>query len=122
GSRSCPRYGTANYSGAPRTARLTGTVSPPSLPGLTPQVGFTRLAARCNAELGQARVPMQSIFFFAQRPLRSGLTRGSSPRVTPENGQGVAKILRASESGTRAVRSAMIARTHGPDITTAGGS
>ncbi len=33
----------------------------PSLPGLTPQVGFTRLAALNNAELGQARVPVQSI-------------------------------------------------------------
>jgi hypothetical protein len=32
-----------------------------SLPGLTPQVGFTRLAALKNAELGQARVAMQSI-------------------------------------------------------------
>jgi len=42
---------------------MVGTVSPPSLPGLTPQVGFTRLAARNNAELGQARVPIQSIFF-----------------------------------------------------------
>ncbi len=32
-----------------------------SLPGLTPQVGLARLAALNNAELGQARVPMQSI-------------------------------------------------------------
>src|SRR2546428_9661849 len=31
----------------------------PSLPGLTPQVGFTRLAALKIAELGQARVPVQ---------------------------------------------------------------
>jgi hypothetical protein len=31
------------------------------LPGLTPQVGFTRLAAIKTAELGQARVPVQSI-------------------------------------------------------------
>ena len=31
---------------------VTATVSPPSLPGLTPQVGFTRLAACSNAELG----------------------------------------------------------------------
>ena len=35
--------------------------SAPSWPGLTPQVGFTRLAALNTAELGQARVPMQSI-------------------------------------------------------------
>src|SRR5262249_26287674 len=34
-----------------------------SLPGLTPQVGYTRLAAIKTAELGQARVPMQSIHF-----------------------------------------------------------
>src|SRR5881392_2651072 len=32
-----------------------------SLPGLTPQVGLARLAALNNAELGQARVPVQSI-------------------------------------------------------------
>jgi hypothetical protein len=42
---------------------MVGTASPSSLPGLTPQVGFTRLAAQRNAELGQARVPVQSIFF-----------------------------------------------------------
>jgi len=73
---------------------------------LTPQVGFTRLAARSNAELEQARVPVQSIFF-AKRVLRSGWTTelgftrvrislmrksdkirlaGSSPRVTPKDG------------------------------------
>src|SRR5229473_1227360 len=34
-----------------------------SLPGLTSQVGLARLAALNNAELGQARVPMQSIPF-----------------------------------------------------------
>jgi hypothetical protein len=33
----------------------------PSLPGLTPQVGQARLAAVNRPELGQARVPMQSI-------------------------------------------------------------
>src|SRR5215471_11680865 len=32
-----------------------------SLPGVTPQVGFTRLAARNSAQLGQARVAVQSI-------------------------------------------------------------
>jgi hypothetical protein len=32
-----------------------------SLPGLTPQVGFTRLAALNAAEHGQARVLVQSI-------------------------------------------------------------
>jgi hypothetical protein len=65
---------------------MVRTVSPSSLPGLTPQVGFARLAARSNAELGQARVPAQSIFF-AKTLLRRGWTRGSSPRVTPENGK-----------------------------------
>jgi hypothetical protein len=34
-----------------------------SLPGLTPQVGFTRLAAHNAAQLGQARVAVQSIIF-----------------------------------------------------------
>jgi putative ABC transport system substrate-binding protein len=34
-----------------------------SLPGLTPQVGLARLAALDSAELGRARVPVQSIFF-----------------------------------------------------------
>jgi hypothetical protein len=34
---------------------------PPSLLGLTPQVGFTRLAAHNAAQLGRARVAMQSI-------------------------------------------------------------
>jgi hypothetical protein len=34
-----------------------------SLPGLTPQVGFTRLAAHHIAQLGQARVAVQSITF-----------------------------------------------------------
>src|SRR5438067_12872718 len=34
--------------------------SAPSWPGLTPQVGFTRLAALNTAEVGQARLPMPS--------------------------------------------------------------
>src|SRR5262249_40687047 len=34
-----------------------------SLPGLTPQVGFTRFAAHNTAQLGQARVAVQSILF-----------------------------------------------------------
>jgi len=42
--------------------RLLGqSSSPASLPGLTPQVGSTRLAADNAAQLGQARVAMQSI-------------------------------------------------------------
>ena len=53
--------------------------SRPSLPGLTPQVGFTRLAARSNAELGQARVPVQSISFSQKR-----LAKKMDPRVKPE--------------------------------------
>src|SRR5262249_60873749 len=52
-----------------------------SLPGLTPQVGFTRLAAHYTAQLGRARVAVQSILF-ANKFLRRGWTRGSSPRVT----------------------------------------
>ena len=34
---------------------------PSSSPGLTPQVGFTRLVAHNTAQLGQARVAVQSI-------------------------------------------------------------
>jgi DNA helicase-2/ATP-dependent DNA helicase PcrA len=42
--------------------RLLGQSTPPtSLPGLTPQVGSTRLAAHDTAQPGQARVAMQSI-------------------------------------------------------------
>src|SRR5262249_61384096 len=62
--------------GAPREQQ-----SQSSLPGLTPQVGFIRLAAHYTAQLGRARVAMQSIFF-ARSLLRRGWTRGSSPRVT----------------------------------------
>jgi hypothetical protein len=36
-------------------------IHPSSLPGLTPEVGFTRLPAHNIAQLGQARVAMQSI-------------------------------------------------------------
>src|SRR5712692_487888 len=71
----------------------------PSLPGLTPQVGFTRLAALVGTDLGQARGPMQSIIFkstlFAKKmdarvkPGHDDLcealilaTMGSSPRMT----------------------------------------
>jgi hypothetical protein len=54
-----------------------------SLPGLTPQVGFTRLAAHYTAQLGRARVAVQSILF-AKKFLRRGWTRGSSPRVTED--------------------------------------
>src|SRR5260370_40532126 len=51
--------------------------STPSLPGLTPQVGFPRLAALNNAELGQARVRLQSI------PLRKKM----DARVKPAHDQ-----------------------------------
>src|ERR1700756_4695216 len=54
-----------------------------SLPGLRPQVGFTRLAAHYTAQLGQARVALQSILF-AKKFLRRRWTRESSPRVTEE--------------------------------------
>jgi hypothetical protein len=49
-----------------------------SLPGLTPQVGFTRLAAHNIAQLGQARVAVQSI------PLRKSLlAKKMDTRVKP---------------------------------------
>ena len=53
-------------------------LSAPSLPGLTPQVGFTRLAARRNAELGQARVPVQ-----CRSSSRKRLAKDTDPRVKP---------------------------------------
>src|SRR6202035_5356126 len=47
-----------------------------SLPGLTPQVGFTRLEALYyDADLGHARGPVQSILFARTRRWM----RGSSP-------------------------------------------
>src|SRR6202035_5030850 len=52
-----------------------------SLPGLTPQVGLARLAALNDAELGQARVPMQSINLRKNLSRRRWM-RGSSPRMT----------------------------------------
>jgi putative ABC transport system substrate-binding protein len=48
----------------------------PSLPGLTPQVGSTRLAALDNAKLGQARVSVQSIFFRKKKDARVKFTLG----------------------------------------------
>ena len=48
-----------------------------SLPGLTPQLGSTRVATLGSAKLGQARVPVQSIFF-ATSLFQNGWTRGSS--------------------------------------------
>src|SRR5262245_30609277 len=46
-----------------RSMKLCAYPSMPSLPGLTPQVGYTRLAAHKSAQLGQARVAMQSTLF-----------------------------------------------------------
>jgi hypothetical protein len=54
---------------------------PPSLPGLTPQVGFTRLAADNTAQLGQARVAVQSIDL-RKDVLRRRWMPGSSPGMT----------------------------------------
>src|SRR5262249_26609909 len=48
---------------------------------LRAHLGFTRLAAHHTAQLGQARVAVQSILF-AKKFLRRRWTRGSSPRVT----------------------------------------
>src|SRR6266567_1755714 len=63
-----------------------------SLPGLTPQVGFTRLAAHNSAQLGQARVAMQSIHLrkdFLRRKMDarviSAFTRVHSPSKTGVN-------------------------------------
>src|SRR3989442_1894930 len=62
------------------------TNSNSSLPGLTPQVGFTRLAADNTAQLGQARVAVQSINL-CKELLRSRWMRGSSPRMTAIEGR-----------------------------------
>src|SRR6266446_7880009 len=58
-----------------------------SLPGLTPQVGFTRLAALNNAELGQARVLVQSMHLRKKIDARgsSAFTRVHSPSKTGVN-------------------------------------
>src|SRR5260370_40834629 len=58
-----------------------------SLAGLTPQVGFTRLAALNNAELGQARVLVQSIHLRKKIDARgsSAFTRVHSPSKTGVN-------------------------------------
>jgi hypothetical protein len=53
-----------------------------SLPGLTPQVGFTRLAVFETAQLGQARVALQSIIFALSNLGEERWMRGSSPRMT----------------------------------------
>jgi hypothetical protein len=62
------------------------------LPGLTPQFGFTRLGAHNTAQLGRARVAMQSIDFrktvFAKRMdarVISAFTRVHSPSKTGVN-------------------------------------
>ena len=65
---------------ADRSLAALPLIPHPSLPGLTPQVGFTRLAAIKTAELGQARVLMQSIVF-VKLFLRRGWTRGSPARL-----------------------------------------
>jgi hypothetical protein len=49
-----------------------------SLPGLTPQVGFTRFAAHNDAQLGQARVAVQSIHL-----RKSLLAKKTDARVKP---------------------------------------
>src|SRR6266700_2041598 len=55
-----------------------------SLPGLTPQVGFTRLAAHTTAQLGQARVAVQSILFAKKSCAERWTTRN---RVYPISGR-----------------------------------
>ena len=61
--------------------------TPPSLPDLTSQVGFTRLATLKIAQLGQARVAVQSILFRKKMDARviSAFTRVHSPSKTGVN-------------------------------------
>jgi dUTP pyrophosphatase len=67
--------------GSTGSGRQAQTVSSrPSLPGVTLQVGFTRLAALCGADLGHGRGPMQSIALAVKGLFR--WVRGSSPRMT----------------------------------------
>jgi alpha-1,2-mannosyltransferase len=47
---------------------IRAILRPPSWPGLSPQVGFTRLAAHNSAEVGQARPPMPSTSSFSGTP------------------------------------------------------
>src|SRR5262249_18471223 len=54
-----------------------------SLPGLTRKSGLPDLRRLNHAELGQARVPVQSILF-GKASCEGRWTRGSSPRVTRE--------------------------------------
>src|SRR5216684_8194055 len=56
-----PAARTAIPAGGRRRWSPDSVTSRSSLPGLTPQVGLARLAAPNDAELGQARVLMQSI-------------------------------------------------------------
>src|SRR5262245_19394781 len=87
---SATRSGSSNAIGAP--ARVMPTLSvvvpaephPQSLPGSTPQVGFTRLAADNTAQLGQARVAVQSIDL-RKNFLRRRWMPGSSPGMTTQN-------------------------------------
>src|SRR5882757_4719649 len=75
-----------------------------SLPGLTPQVGFTRLAALHGADLGYSRGPMQSIHLrkdlltkmmdWRVRPAHDGLKNRLNP--TPWRGLLVVILLFAA--------------------------
>src|SRR5260221_14562613 len=68
-----------------------------SLPGLTPQVGFTRLAAHYAAQLGRARVAVQSILF-----AKKVLTKRMDPRVKPPGDGGfAARAAPHTEPGAR---------------------
>src|SRR5262249_29472058 len=62
-SRASPRRAkrTRLQTGTNQSRSATARSLRSSLPGLTPQVGFTRLAADNSAQLGQARVAVQSI-------------------------------------------------------------
>jgi putative ABC transport system substrate-binding protein len=56
----------------------------PSCPGLSPQVGFTRLAELNNAQLGQARVAMASTPFFlaAAKTWMAGTSPAKTERIS----------------------------------------
>src|SRR5262249_48273918 len=84
---------------------------PPSLPGLTPQVGFTRLAAPNNAQLVRARVAVQSMpsskkLFAKKMDARASARSGASstrfcPRMTSSANSVHSREICPRESGER---------------------
>src|SRR5262245_21950001 len=71
-----PRRAGSRSTKRSRASRVRRERKKSSLPGLTPQVGFTRLAAHKDTQLGQARVAVQSI-----QLCKNSLTKEMDARV-----------------------------------------